>query len=89
VHDEDGKALTIFAVNRSLTEDMDLEADVYGFENNKKVEHTVLCNPDLKAVNSAAGEKVKPAPQNGGSFDGKNLTVRLPKASWNLIRIVP
>jgi alpha-N-arabinofuranosidase len=81
-------ALTIFAVNRSLTEALDLEADVYGFEGYRFVEHITLNNPDLKAVNSARGEKVKPSAAGQGKLDGSRLEVKLPPASWNVIRLM-
>jgi alpha-N-arabinofuranosidase len=89
VHDEEGEALTIFAVNRNLTESLDLEAGLYGFENYRLLEHLTLHNPDLKAVNSPQGETVKPAVAAPGEFDrdAQRLTVKLPPASWNVIRL--
>jgi alpha-N-arabinofuranosidase len=87
VHDEAGEALTIFAVNRNLTESLDLEADIYGFEGYRFIEHSALHNPNLKAVNSAGEEKVKPVLAGPGKFEGSRLDIRLPPASWNVIRL--
>jgi alpha-N-arabinofuranosidase len=67
---------------------MDLEASVYGFEDYRLAEHLTMHNADLKAVNSAKGEIVKPEPVSGGVKDGAKLSVRLPAASWNVIRLV-
>jgi alpha-N-arabinofuranosidase len=87
VHDGAAETLTIFAVNRNLTEGLDLEADIYGFEAYRFIEHSALHNPDLKAVNSAQGEKVKPAAAAPGALDGSALRITLPPASWNVIRL--
>jgi alpha-N-arabinofuranosidase len=87
VSDETEAALTIFAVNRNLTEGLDLEAEIYGFENYRLIEFSTLCHPDLKAVNSARGEPVKPRPAEGGKLEGGKLSVNLPPASWNVIRL--
>ena len=83
VYNQEEETLTIFAVNRHTTEDMELEIDMRGFEGYKLTNRIVLENDDLKAVNSASGENVKPHPVvtlSGGD------TLRLPKLSWNVIR---
>jgi alpha-N-arabinofuranosidase len=87
VHNEEKEELTIFGVNRSLNEAMDLEADLYGYEGYSLKEHITLHNPDLMAVNSAKGETVCPELQNGGKLDGTKLSARLAPASWNVIRL--
>jgi alpha-N-arabinofuranosidase len=87
VYNEEKKELAIFAVNRSLQDHLDLEADVYGFENYRFLEHITLNHADLKAVNSAGEEKVKPAFLSPGKLDGPRLEARLPPASWNVIRL--
>jgi alpha-N-arabinofuranosidase len=87
VHDGEGEALTIFAVNRNLTESLELEAGVHGFEGYRPLEHITLNNPDLKAVNSPGGEAVKPKALPPGSFGGALLQAVLPPASWNVIRL--
>ncbi|MEC0182069.1 alpha-N-arabinofuranosidase [Paenibacillus peoriae] len=87
VYDEEGDALTIFAVNRHLSESLELTVDVRSFEGYRIVEHTVLEHDDLKATNSPAGEKV--TPHNGGNAKLKDGIVKshLGKASWNVIRL--
>ena len=54
--------LTVFAVNRSLDEDISLELDMTGFGSLELIEHIQLVNEDLKAVNTAKEtEKVVPS----------------------------
>ncbi|MDQ1233023.1 alpha-N-arabinofuranosidase [Paenibacillus sp. SORGH_AS306] len=87
VYDEENEYLTIFALNRHLSESLDLNCDVRSFEGYQIEEHIVLENDDLKAVNTADEEKV--APHRGGQsqLDDGMLTARLAKASWNVIRL--
>ncbi|MEE4569028.1 alpha-N-arabinofuranosidase [Paenibacillus polymyxa] len=87
VYDEEGDALTVFAVNRHLSESLELTVDVRSFEGYRIVEHTVLEHDDLKATNSPAGEKV--TPHNGGNakLEDGIVKARLGKASWNVIRL--
>ncbi|MDR1174207.1 MAG: alpha-N-arabinofuranosidase [Treponema sp.] len=91
LHNEEKKEITIFAVNRNLRENLELEALIAGFGEVRLLEHRVLCNADLHAVNSATEEKVKPALQSGGKIEGnsgsKKLEIALPPASWNVIRL--
>ena len=87
VHNEAKRELAIFAVNRSLSEELEIEADICGFEGCVLKEHIVLHSGDLKAANSAQSESVRPQTQPGGRLDGTKLTVRLKPASWNVIRL--
>jgi alpha-N-arabinofuranosidase len=87
VLNEEKEELTIFAVNRNLNEEMDLEAEIYGLDGYRLAEHITMHNGDLKAANSAGGEKVKPETAAGGKLDGSRLEVRLLPASWNVIRL--
>ncbi len=83
---EDG-AVTIFAVNRSLTEPIELEADLRDFAGLARVEHTVLHHDRVDAVNTAAEpDTVRPAPGKGGVLAGGKLRVVLPPLSWNVVR---
>ena len=85
--DEDG-TVTIFAVNRSLDEDIELTTDLRDFASLKHVEHTVLHHPDVNAVNTAdAPRNVWPTAGGTGTVDGGRLTVAIPALSWNVIRI--
>jgi alpha-N-arabinofuranosidase len=92
VYDEVHGQLTIFAVNRNIGEPLDLCVSLGGFENCRFIEHITLNHPDLKAVNSAGVDAVKPMVQSGGKIEAacrspSTLEVRLPSASWNVIRV--
>lgn len=87
VYNEEKEEVTIFAVNRSLQEDIELTTDVRSFEGYRLLEHIVLENDDLKAVNSFANEKVAPMNTEQSSLDAGTLTSVLHKASWNVIRL--
>ncbi len=84
---EDG-SVTVFAVNRSMEEDIMLESDLRGFGDLEIVEHIVLHHDDVKAVNTEGNpDNVAPAKGNGGIIDGGMLSVPLGKLSWNVIRL--
>jgi len=91
VYNGEKEEVTIFAVNRNLNEPIILDAEIAGFGNMKPVEHRILRNDDLNAVNSIKEEKVKPVIQQGGAIENKAdsllLTAELPAASWNVIRL--
>ncbi len=81
VANEEAREIVVFAVNRSLTEDMELDIQVTGYGDLKKLQHRVLFCEDLKAVNTAgAPDTVAPA-----ELPLTETTV-LPKHSWNMIR---
>ncbi|MDR0443649.1 MAG: alpha-N-arabinofuranosidase [Treponema sp.] len=93
VHNPEKNELTIFAVNRNLNEAIQLEAEMSGFGDIRIIEHRVLQNSDLDACNSVSQEKVKPVVHTAGTAEGgkieeNQLTVSLPPASWNVIRLV-
>ena len=73
-----GDELTVLAVNRSLTEDGELELDLRGLGTPELTEHRQLWHEDLKAVNTA-DEPEKVAPSAG---DGRTLR----RHSWNVLR---
>ncbi|GHU64524.1 intracellular exo-alpha-(1-_5)-L-arabinofuranosidase 1 [Spirochaetia bacterium] len=91
IYNEEENALTIFAVNRNLTENIDLETTLYGFDKYRLIEHISMYNADIKAVNSAGKELVHPAIQNGTKLEASantaHLSARLEPASWNVIRM--
>ncbi|WP_138495622.1 alpha-N-arabinofuranosidase [Paenibacillus pinistramenti] len=87
VYDEENESLTIFAVNRHLEEDIELTCDVRSFEGYKVAEHIVLHSDDLKAVNTADHEAVKPQSNGDSSLNDGYVETMLSKASWNVIRL--
>lgn len=85
---EEQDELTIFAVNRSLEEDLELSCTLGSFDGYRVVEHIKLDGDDLKAVNTVAKpDAVIPSLATAPTMDDCKLTVRLSKASWNVIRL--
>ena len=87
VWNEEKDTLTIFAVNKSLEEDLEVSCDLRQFEGYQVKEHIVLTNDDMKAVNTEADpEKVVPVESAASRIDGGKLSTVLGKHSWNMIR---
>jgi len=87
VHNPENDELTIFAVNRHLTETLYLECDVRNFEEYQIIEHIVLENEDLKATNTPELERVKPHSNGNAYLDGGTVVTNLASKSWNVIRL--
>ncbi len=87
VYHQEKQELTIFAVNRTLDEDIILEADIRGFEGYRVLEHIILTDENLKAVNNVQKQYVYPRHKTDTCLDGGNMKSSIPKASWNVIRL--
>lgn len=86
--DEETGSIAIFAVNRSLTEPLDLEVDLRGFAGPRPVEHLALHGPDRDATNSVdEPDHVVPRRQDTPTLDAGTLRARLAPMSWNLLRL--
>jgi alpha-N-arabinofuranosidase len=88
VHDDKTGSLTLFALNRSLTEEMPLRVSTEGFSGLKLEQALQLHDADLKAVNTKkTPNRVKPAPLTGVGVEANRLQATLAPASWNIIRL--
>lgn len=87
VYNEETEELTIFAVNRHLSEGLELIADLRSFEGYSLVEHIVLEHNNLKAVNRAGEENVIPHKGGNAALNGGMLSAMLARTSWNVIRL--
>ena len=88
VHGEDDRTLTLFALNRSLDEEMPLSVNAKGFSGMSVERATTLHNEDLAAVNTKnAQNTVAPAKLSTVKVDKDVITATLPPASWNVIRL--
>jgi alpha-N-arabinofuranosidase len=88
VQRDDGDALTLFAVNRNLTEAMPLEVTATDFGALRLHDASQLSNPDLKAVNTKQDpDRVKPMSLDGVRIEDDHLHATLPPASWTMIRL--
>jgi alpha-N-arabinofuranosidase len=88
VYDEEQGLVTIFAVNRHLEEQMELNLDLRSFGDVSVIEHLVLESEDLKATNTKSNPR-NVVPHAGGQtfVDNGSVQAFLPKASWNVIRL--
>ena len=89
VRNEENGDITIFAVNRNLEEAVEADFFLRGFEDYAVKEHIVLENDNLKAANTVTEPfNVIPAARSNSVADNGNgaFTIRLNKASWNVIR---
>lgn len=86
--DEEKGELTIFAVNRHLSDMLALSCTLKGFENYRITEHISYSCDNLKAANTvrcpntAVPENLTPESLQGGAFE-----TMLKPASWNVIRL--
>ncbi|SFD64917.1 alpha-N-arabinofuranosidase [Paenibacillus catalpae] len=88
VYDEELGLVTVFAVNRHLEEQMELNLDLASFSDVSVIEHIVLESEDLKATNTKANPRhVVPHAGGRSSVDNGNVQAILSKASWNVIRL--
>jgi alpha-N-arabinofuranosidase len=89
-YDDSTGDLCLFAVNRSTTETLPLTADVRGFGALQVADHSVLADDDLQARNTAdQPDRVVPRRGSGARLTDGELTVGLPPASWNVLRLTP
>jgi alpha-N-arabinofuranosidase len=93
-HDPDTGEVCVLAVNRGTQAPLPVEVDLRGFPALHVVEHSVLSDPDIRAVNTADDpDRVVPRP--GGAvgaavrLDGGRLHVELPPVSWTVLRLSP
>ncbi len=86
--DPAAETVTLFAVNRSLEEPLCITADARDFAGYRVVEHITLTASDLQATNTAEHpDRVAPHSNGDARLDAGQLSVTLPKASWNVIRL--
>jgi alpha-N-arabinofuranosidase len=88
VQQEDGKALTLFAVNRSLDEPMPLDVVAEGFGALRLRDAQQLHHADLNAVNTRDDpDRVKPVPLDGVRVAAGRIQATLAPASWTMLRL--
>lgn len=86
VENGEEETLTIFAVNKSLDEDISLSCDLRQYEGYRILRHIVMSHEDLKAVNThAQPDNVRPQENGGAQLEKGHLCAVLPAKSWNVI----
>ena len=86
VYNEEAGELSIFAVNRNLSDDVEFTMDLRGFGPVIFLEHIAMENENLKAVNGPDNPQVVPAVRRDVNHDHGKAVCLLKKASWNVFR---
>lgn len=87
VWNEELEEISIFVVNRTLSEQVELSVDLRDFEGYALTEHLVMEHDDLTARNSAQEQKICPLVTNRSKVRDGSLESLISRASWNLIRL--
>ena len=83
----DDEALTIFALNRSIKNPVELSLDLRSFGKVRLMEHIVLHHDDIKAVNTeTAPDTVVPSSKKVNTAETEKSVIELPALSWNVLR---
>ena len=86
----DDGSVTVFCVNRDLTEDCLLDLDLRSFGDLRMVEHIVLHHDDVKAVNTEENPfNVAPTTVPVTALDSGRAGISIPPLSWNVLRFAP
>ena len=91
-YDEESGAVTVFAVNRSPDDDLDLEVDLRALPGLRVESATTLAGPDgdIRATNTAERpDAVRPRANSRARVESGHLTAALPPVSWNVVRLLP
>ncbi len=79
--------LALFLVNRNLTDELAVTAELEQMAALEVVEALSMHCADLAAVNTPEQEVLKPQALPGVVLSGTTLTASLPPLSWNLVRV--
>jgi alpha-N-arabinofuranosidase len=90
LHDESTGRATVFALNRSTTDEMQLAIELRGLGNRKLVFASQLHHSDLKAKNTRAEpDAVRPQEHPDAAVSGGVLKATLQPLSWNVLVTEP
>ncbi|OCJ07179.1 alpha-N-arabinofuranosidase [Rhizobium sp. AC27/96] len=88
VHDEVGKMVTLFAVNRHPDSSLDLDTRLEGFAGARVVEQHEMVHPDLQATNTASHPNaVVPTSTGDAKVEDGRLRATLKPLSYTVIRL--
>lgn len=88
IWNENVEQLTLFILNRNLLEGGAILIDLGNLESYVVFEQVALISDDLKAINTAeAPDRVTPQKRKAYQQDGRQLTVQVDPASWNMVRL--
>lgn len=88
VYRDEADELVVFAVNKDLKEDISLTMDLRQFAGYRVIDHTVMQDEDLYAVNTEeAPDRVVPVRCQSSGVENGSLNAVLKHKSWNMIRL--
>ena len=88
VWNEEKGELTVFAVNRNLSDAMALSCVLKGFDGYQATGHIAMASEDLLRTNTILHpDNVAPSIGAGGRVEDGVFRVMLGKASWNVLRL--
>lgn len=88
VMNEENETLTVFAVNKNLEEDLELNLEFRQFADYHILEAVTLTNPDMKAVNTESDPfNIVPTICDTVTVENGKLSGTLGKHSWNMIHL--
>ncbi len=88
VVNDENDTLTIFAINRSLKEDIVLDGQAIDYSDYSVREHITLTSEDISAGNTAENpDNITPKSNGNANLKDGRLLATLPKTSWNVIRL--
>ena len=88
IWNQENDELTLFAVNKSLEEDLEISCDLRQFTEYRIVDHKILTHENLKAVNTEDNPlEVTPVSGQNAALDSGKLTARFQKHSWQMLRM--
>src|SRR5699024_823944 len=87
-HDEDAGTVTVFAVNRSTTAPVDLQAATRGLPALQVVEaRTPAAADPYRTAGPGEDSSVAPHPTTTATADGGHMRIQLPPVSWSMVRL--
>jgi alpha-N-arabinofuranosidase len=87
VYSEERGEVSLFAVNRSRGESVELETTLGGFQKANMVEQVVLDSKEPGACNTKSSpDAVVPRAMKGARMEKETARVQLPPLSWNMLR---
>ena len=88
VHNQEAEELVIFAVNKNLEEEIQLNMDLRQFADYQILEHVQLHDEELYAVNTEEDpNRIAPTRSDASAVEDGKLTATLRHKSWNMIRL--
>jgi alpha-N-arabinofuranosidase len=88
VHNEERDEVSIFIINRSAEDDIEIDLDARGFAGYRLAEHIEMYTDDLEKGNSyETPDVIKPVANTETRMENGRVSCVTKKLSWNVIRL--